>query len=341
MNTQPQASKAYLLIAMSLDFAPILKLLEGTDLSETALADCESIDISDAIQVVRNLNKYSNTPNWPAILGKHLGVSTHGSVGYASISAPSLGKALATFLQWYVIRSECYIAQIKEHQESIEITITDTTGDRGYAEFFFEALMRAFEVLINLLVGQSAEVATQIYFKTAADNRKLLMQREYNSELYFNQQSNKMRVPKACWFLPSPLYDKDSYEFNIAKCKQLLEQLHTRNQIDWVVNNLIRQHFEKATVAQDPNKMPPSLTDICKQVHQSERTLIRKLKRYNTSYKKILQAQRRQFASSLLADSRYSILTVSEILGYKESANFTRAFKKWYGQSPSAYRRNP
>jgi AraC-like DNA-binding protein len=135
------------------------------------------------------------------------------------------------------------------------------------------------------------------------------------------------------------LYDKDSYEFNLAKCKQLFEQMHNHNRIDWVVDNLIRQHFEKATVAQDPNKIPPSLTDICTHLHQSERTLIRKLKRYDTSYKKILQAQRRQFASGLLADFRYSILTVSEILGYKETANFTRAFKKWYGQSPNSYRR--
>lgn len=339
MNTQPQASKAYLLIAISLEFAPVLKLLEGTSLSETTLANCESINMTDAIQVVSNLNKYSNTPNWPAILGKHLGVSTHGPVGYASISAPSLGKALATFLQWYVIRSECYVAQIKEHQEYMEIIITDTTGDMGYAEFFFEALMRAFEVLINLL-GQSTEATTQIYFKTAADNRKSLMHREYNSALFFDQQSNKMRVPKAYWLLPSPLYDKDSYEFNLAKCKQLLEQIHNHNRIDWVVNNLIRQHFEKATVAQDPNKMPPSLTDICKQVHQSERTLIRKLKRYNTSYKKILQTQRRQFSIQLLADASYSILAISEILGYKETANFTRAFKQWHGKSPTTYRRN-
>ena len=338
MNTQPQASKAYLLIAISLDFTPVLKLLQGTSLSEAALADCESIDMTDAIQIVNNLNKYSNTPNWPALLGKHLGVSTHGPVGYASISAPSVGKALATFLQWYVIRSECYVAKIKEHQEYMEIIITDTTGDIGYAEFFFEALMRAFEVLINLLVGQSAEVATQIYFKTTADNRKSLMHREYNSALFFDQQSNKMCVPKAYWFLPSPLYDKDSYEFNLAKCKQLLEQIHNHNRIDWVVNNLIRQHFEKATVAQDPNKIPPSLTNICTNLHQSERTLIRKLKRYDTSYKKILQNQRRQFASHLLSDACYSILAIAEILGYKETSNFTRAFKQWHGKSPSSYR---
>jgi AraC-like DNA-binding protein len=345
-----QSNKAYVLIAKSLHFAPADKLLEGTSLSESSLLKQETIDVADAIKIVHNLNSYSYTPNWPTILGKHLGIVTHGPVGYATISAPSVGKALATFVKWYQIRSNTYSVSIiendenKENEESdecVEITIFDTTGDQGFQEFFFEALMRAFENLIELLIGHPPKGETKLYFKTLASNRKHLMEAEFASQLCFASPQNKLVVPKKLWFSPSPLYDKDSYEFNLRKCQQLLEELDIQGRIDLMIRKIIRQHFERAIISKASESMPPSLAELCEVLHLTERTLIRRLKELDTAYKKILEAERRKFAVQLLADAKYTVFNVADILGYRESANFCRAFKVWFKQSPTAYRRNP
>jgi len=336
-----QANKAYLLIAMSLNFAPVSKLLEGTQLTPNLLVDKETIDMPDAIQMVHNLNKYSETKIWPALLGKQLGVSSHGPVGYASVSAPTLGKALSTFVEWYKIRSDCYQSQISETEETFEIIINDTSGNKEYQEFFFEALMRAFELFIGLLIGQPLVSELIIHFKSEVDNRKNLMLQEYDSQLFFSSSDNKMIIPKPYWFMPSPLYDLDSYEFNLAKCKRLLEQMEEKGRLDLMVVNIIKNHFEKAITLNDTEITPPSLKEVAKVLHTTNRTLIRKLKQYDSSYKTILEQQRQCFAVQLLADARYQIYQIAEILGYKEPANFTRAFKKWLGVSPSNYRRGP
>ena len=341
MPPTPQSNKAYVLIAKSLNFAPADKLLEGTSLSESSLLKQESIDVADAIKIVHNLNSYSYTPNWPTILGKHLGIATHGPVGYATISAPSLGKALATFVKWYHIRSNTYSASIIENDEYVEISIFDTTGDQGFQEFFFEALMRAFENLIELLIGHAPKGETKLYFKTLASNRRHLMETEFASQLCFASSQNKLVVPKTLWFSPSPLYDKDSYEFNLRKCQQLLEELDIQGRIDLVIRKLIRQHFERAIISKASESMPPNLAELCEVLHLTERTLIRKLKELDTAYKKILEEERRKFAVQLLADAKYTVFNVADILGYRESANFCRAFKAWFKQSPTAYRRNP
>jgi AraC-like DNA-binding protein len=84
---------------------------------------------------------------------------------------------------------------------------------------------------------------------------------------------------------------------------------------------------------------PPTLDQVAAAMHLTARTLIRKLHKEDTTYKAILEALRREYAERLLQDARLKVADVAEILGYREAANFTRAFKRWCDQSPVAWRR--
>ncbi|MFG8171815.1 helix-turn-helix domain-containing protein [Pseudomonas aeruginosa] len=39
-----------------------------------------------------------------------------------------------------------------------------------------------------------------------------------------------------------------------------------------------------------------------------------------------------------MKESNYSMTEISLLVGYSESASFTRAFRRWTGQSPQQYR---
>jgi len=341
VNHTPQINKAYLLIALNLKLATAAELLENTGLSLLSLKDTDSIDVPVAVQAVHNLNKLSHNPNWPAVFGAHLGASSHGPVGYATLSAPTVGKALMAFVEWFQVRCETYSEQITQHDEYFEIIISDTTGDPFFEAFFFESLMRALEVLVGLLIGRVPTGETELHFITLATDRGHLLEEAYDSRLFFGSDANKLLVPKQLWFKPSPLYDKDSYEFNLRKCQQLLEDQDIQHRIELRIRQIIRKHFEKMVVSTHDSLPPPTQIEICKIVHLTERTLIRKLKENNTSYKYILEQERRKCAETLLKDARYTIYNVAEILGYREAANFCRAFKRWTKQTPTEYRRNP
>ena len=53
-----------------------------------------------------------------------------------------------------------------------------------------------------------------------------------------------------------------------------------------------------------------------------------------------VRLMRRDRALTLLRSS-LSLGTVASRLGYSDLANFTRAFRRWTGTTPGAYRRNP
>lgn len=341
MDYAPQINKAYLLIVVSLDLAPIEALFQGTDFTLEALQKTDSVNVHKMIPVVHNLMRYSNMDNVTAIYGQHLGVTAHGPVGYATLSAPTLGRALETFLEWFQVRCQTYSGKVIERDEYFELQVFDTTGDELFEAVFFEAFMRAFEVMIGLVLGHPPKNETTLHFKICTSDNLDAMRNSFDSKLFFDESINKLCVSKRLWFETSPLADKDSYELNLKKCKQLLEKQKASKRIDLQVRNLLIRHFDQTILSPDLDTPPPNLSMVAEEMNLTERTLIRRLKALNTSFKNILEEQRFHYAERLLSDARYTIYNVADILGYRESANFCRAFKRWTGQSPAEYRRLP
>ena len=82
----------------------------------------------------------------------------------------------------------------------------------------------------------------------------------------------------------------------------------------------------------------PTLEAIAEQLHTSSRTLIRRLRAMNTTYQAITEDVRKLRARELLANEANRLQDVAKHLGYEDLSNFRRAFKRWYGMTPKAYR---
>jgi AraC-like DNA-binding protein len=70
----------------------------------------------------------------------------------------------------------------------------------------------------------------------------------------------------------------------------------------------------------------------------SRQTLYRRLRAEGTTFEALLDGVRRRLASSLLRDERISVKEVAYRLGFADPAAFSRAFKRWTGRSPRAWR---
>ena len=63
-----------------------------------------------------------------------------------------------------------------------------------------------------------------------------------------------------------------------------------------------------------------------------------RLAKCGTSFNDILDDTRKELAISHITQRGSSITEIALTLGFTESSNFTRAFKRWTGLSPSDYR---
>ena len=77
---------------------------------------------------------------------------------------------------------------------------------------------------------------------------------------------------------------------------------------------------------------------VARTLAMAPRTLQRRLASEGTSYHALLDDVRRELAESQLRAARFSIGEITFMLGYSEPAAFHRAFKRWNGVTPQAFR---
>jgi AraC-like DNA-binding protein len=83
---------------------------------------------------------------------------------------------------------------------------------------------------------------------------------------------------------------------------------------------------------------PPSVASVAAVMSLSVRSLQRALGDAGTSFQELLDEARRVLALRWIEDRARSLKQISNDLGFGQSPAFTRAFRRWTGRSPSAYR---
>ncbi len=81
-----------------------------------------------------------------------------------------------------------------------------------------------------------------------------------------------------------------------------------------------------------------TLRDTARQLGMSVRTIQRRLKSKQLSFSQLVEQTRQSQALALLADTSMSLTAIASQMGYENTANFHRAFRRWYSLSPSEYR---
>ena len=66
--------------------------------------------------------------------------------------------------------------------------------------------------------------------------------------------------------------------------------------------------------------------------------LIRHLREEGVNYQQLLDRVREELACWLLLHTPLSVEAIAERLGYQDTSNFSRTFKRWLGITPRAFR---
>ncbi|NKB34865.1 MAG: helix-turn-helix domain-containing protein [Pseudomonadales bacterium] len=96
----------------------------------------------------------------------------------------------------------------------------------------------------------------------------------------------------------------------------------------------VRRSVAKMLVHREPTKQ-----ELAMELNIAPRTLQRRLEEQGSSIKEIVDDTRHQLALDYLAMGHYSVKEIAFSLGFSDPSNFSRAFKRWEGITPKAYRK--
>jgi AraC-like DNA-binding protein len=80
------------------------------------------------------------------------------------------------------------------------------------------------------------------------------------------------------------------------------------------------------------------IDSVARDLATTPRTLQRRLAAAGLSYQDLVELTRREAAEKYLANLSLSIAEVAYLLGYSEPSALHRAFKRWNGTTPQAFR---
>lgn len=77
---------------------------------------------------------------------------------------------------------------------------------------------------------------------------------------------------------------------------------------------------------------------IAQALNMSVRSFHNKLDEAGTSYQQLLDATRKELAEQYIKQGQVTHFEIAYLLGFSDSSNFSRAFRRWHGVSPKQYR---
>ena len=77
---------------------------------------------------------------------------------------------------------------------------------------------------------------------------------------------------------------------------------------------------------------------IASELAMSRRALQRGLKQEGHGFRELLEGVRHDLAEKFLLQPELSLTDICYLLGFSDQSNFTKAFKRWTGQTPTVYR---
>jgi AraC-like DNA-binding protein len=181
---------------------------------------------------------------------------------------------------------------------------------------------------IRMMVG-SQWTALEVQFAHEAPGQISEHQRIFRAPVVFGCSTNNLVTEREFLERQVPAADQRLYRIMKRYLERILEEM---SQEDGGFSSVRR------AIAESLRDGEPSLAQVAKKLAMSPRTLQRQLKDYGTKFKILVNDTRRQFALSYLKDRKNSLTEIAFLLGYSEGSAITRAFKRWTGSTPLAYR---
>ncbi len=339
MSRQLEVSSAYARMTVQAELMPVDRVLRGTGLTEADLAAQEFLPWQSLARMYRNVADEVEQADWGPMLGAQLNVAAHGPLGFAALSAPTLGDALEVMGTLYPVRLNTISVGTELKQNRFFVYFDDLTDDGEYFRWISEVILKVLETMVSSILGHPVSDNSIVAFAHPAPDGAEDIQKAYDSQVIFDAERSSISIPSTWCELPSPLYDEAVYRANIIRCREVIASREHQHSAVAAVRNILNNYFDRLLLADATPTAPPTLELVADSLHLTSRTLIRRLLAEDSSFKDILQDMRQTRAQILLRDARYHVNEVAELLGYREPANFSRAFKRWFGQSPAAWRR--
>jgi len=305
------------------------RALEGAGLTSAALVGAEARVPHVAYnQVWQLLADASDDPEFGLHVAERLTLDTFGVVGHLVARSRTFGEALDRVVAYSRILHDAGRVELESRGDRVIVF----PGCRGLSHEFprHVAEFSAASVLVlGRAVTRTPLAAIAMRFRHPAPASVAAHARMFHVAPVFSAPETELELPRAVLQLPIPDAQPGVLTYLDAYAHDVIAKLPDDDDLVSAVERLVASELGRGV---------PELEGVAIQLGMTARTLQRRLGELETSYQTLIDHVRRRYAERYLADDRLAIAEVSFLVGFSEPSNFHRAFRRWTGETPAAFR---
>lgn len=310
------------------------KLLALTDKSMQDLcAEDLMLDDKTYNRIVEETEALSGDDLFGLHLGEYLSLSAAGLIVQIAQSSRTVLEALQYMVQYANLGCQALPYQLKELTNEWELSLSpdeswlkeSPTAVRHTMDGNLVFTLREFHTLTR-----QKHYPNRIHFSYAKPGRFAEYERIFNCPIRFGQP------------LTAIYFDKKQVQEKVVTSDYRLLQLlvqYAKEKLAAMEGQLGFSTIVKQSIINLVKPQFPTIEQVAANLNLSVRTLQRRLKEEDLTYKMVLEELKKQFALDYLKNKELSIKEVTYLLDYAEPSSFIRSFKRWTGETPKAYQK--
>jgi AraC-like DNA-binding protein len=243
-----------------------------------------------------------------------------GALGEAILGAPTLREAIGVVCQRAALVQTGTEFRLSENRLTARLDY-EYAGRTGESPKQYVEGILMFLHMMLALTGQN-EIKTVSFAHPRSRNSSDELERAFGPRLSFGADHNAISFDRG--LLDLPLQSSST-----TACQMLPERPSEEEVVRAVLIN-ISGHLAYQV---------PTLDTTAAALGLHSRTLERRLSRWGASFESLLDEFRRNRSLQLIQQGTHTLNDIAFLVGYSDSAHFTRAFRRWTGIPPRDYAR--
>jgi AraC-like DNA-binding protein len=303
--------------------ADVHRVCTALDIDPQELNDSERlVPFDQAAQVWDVVLVETGEPLLGLYLGEKITPAILGMIGYLMQSSRTLYDAIVQLAKFNDLHSTMMKYEIIETNETIEVRYHPAVlWIHQYPESVRQAVELAMSGLLTFFRTLSSRAMSPLKVELKYPERSI---REYDKIfkgiIVFDADRCALTFKRSDLLAPIASFDKSLFMRFGDILEKKLQSLHADEKFSDQVRQVILTEFKGTS---------PSVELIAAHLNMTVRSIQRRLKDENTTYREIAGKFKKELAEIVLADSKFSVSQVSTLLGYSDASALRKAMKRW------------
>lgn len=251
----------------------------------------------------------------------------HGPVGIAASACDTLQTSLEVIAHYGCLRnpfSRIYVAEERRYTRCIiEVDSALQEQIEPALDFMFSSMSHTMVTITDIPLRELS-----LELKRPKPSDAPTFESLMPCPVRYGQKENALVFLSSELARELPSANEEVYRDAIERCNGIYSSQHMpAYEVDAVGSLFVRMSGQICTIQK-----------VAEDMGMTARTLQRRLKAHGTTYQGLLDNWLAKEAVKYLVEEGLTIEVTAVLLGYRDEANFRRAFKRWYGVAPGVYR---